>query len=412
LEGNEVMVEAQAMNPPRSGASWKTVRAGEVGGFGSGSGFPLRYQGRADGDYPFFKVSDMNRDGNEVLLMKSANYITDDTRRVLGAVVFPPKSIVFAKVGAAVFLDRKRILVQPSCLDNNMAAFVPSDENVDPSFIYFAFLAIRLSAFASTTALPALSGGALSGISLLLPPLPEQRAIAAVLSDVDELIGSLEAVIAKKRAVKQATMQELLTGRTRLPGFEGEWEATTFDRVLNHHSGAAAFIKGDLQARPGAGYYPGFSASGQDVWLRSYAHTGEALVVSAVGSRCGRAFRATGRWTAIANTHVVWPVERFVSCGFLRLYLDDEEFWLKGGSGQPFVQFRDSFARAVLLPTVTEQRAIAGVVGDMDAEIFALEQRLDKSRAIKQGVMQQLLSGAIRLPITDHDGEDEEAHVS
>ena len=218
------MGEGQVIDSARFGAEWKTVRAGDIGRFRSGSGFPIRYQGRADGDYPFFKVSDMSRDGNDVLLGSANNYISEGTRKLLGAAAFPPRSIVFAKVGAAVFLDRKRVLVQPSCLDNNMAAFVLTDERVDPSFVYFLFLTIRFSAFASTTALPALGGAALSGIQLPLPPLPEQRAIAAVLTDVDELIGSLEALITKKRDIKRAAMQELLAGRTRLPGFAGEWE--------------------------------------------------------------------------------------------------------------------------------------------------------------------------------------------
>ena len=243
-----------------------------------------------------------------------------------------------------------------------------------------------------------------------LPSLQEQRAIARVLSDVDELIGSLEALIAKKRAIKQAVMRELLTGSTRLPGFGGEWEVATFDRLLKHHSGDSAFIKGHLQGQPGVGYFPGFSASGQDVWLPSYAHIGEALVVSAVGSRCGRTFLASGRWTAIANTHVVWPVEDLVAVAFLRLYLDDEAFWLKGGSGQPFVQFRDSFARAVSLPSVPEQKAIATVLSDMSGEVVALEHRLEKARAIKQGVIQQLLTGSIRLPTPDHGAEEGDAH--
>ena len=241
--------------------------------------------------------------------------------------------------------------------------------------------------------------------SVLLPSLSEQRAIATVLADVDAMIGSLEALIAKKWIIRQTTMRELLTGRTRLPGFRERWEVTTFDRLLKHHSGDSTFIKGHLRGQPGAGHYPGFSASGQDVWLPSYAHTGEALVVSAVGSRCGRTFLAGGRWTAIANTHIVWPIEHLVAASFLRLYLDDEAFWLKGGSGQPFVHFRDSFTRSVRLPSLQEQGAIADIVSDMDAEVAALKGRLDKMRAVKQGMMQQLLTGVIRLPIPEDDRE-------
>jgi len=189
--------------------------------------------------------------------------------------------------------------------------------------------------------------------------------------------------------------------------FEGEWEVTTFDHLLNHHSGDSTLIKGELQGQPGLGYYPGFSASGQDIWLPSYAHSGEALVVSAVGSRCGRTFLASDKWTAIANTHVVWPVEHLVTAAFLRLYLDDEEFWLKGGSGQPFVQFRDSFARSVRLPSLPEQHAITSVLSDVEAEIGALERRLEKTRAIKKGMMQLLVTGKVRLPLRPQAPEED-----
>lgn len=213
---------------------WEVVRAGDIGRFGSGSGFPVRHQAQPQGDYPFFKVSDMSRDGNDRLLKECVNHVTDHTRQLLGAAVFPPKSIAFAKVGAAVFLERKRILAKPSCLDNNMAAFVLTDGQADIIFAYYLLSSIRLSALASTTALPSLSSVALSRIQLPYPPFPEQRAIATVLSDVDELIGSLETLLAKKRAIKHAAMQQLLTGRKRLPGFEGEWEEVkviTFVRI-------------------------------------------------------------------------------------------------------------------------------------------------------------------------------------
>ena len=196
---------------------WDRVRAGDIGRFGSGSGFPVRYQGRGQGDYPFFKVSDMNRPGNERLLAESRNYIADRTRQFLGAVVFPPRSIVFAKVGAAVFLERKRILANPSCLDNNMAAFMLTGGKADSLFIYYLFTTIQLSAFASTTALPSLNGVALSGVQFRLPPLPEQRAIATVLSDMDAEIAALERRLDKTRAIKQGMMQQLLTGSIRLP---------------------------------------------------------------------------------------------------------------------------------------------------------------------------------------------------
>ena len=247
------------------------------------------------------------------------------------------------------------------------------------------------------TAQPKLNKAVCSGLLVLCPPLPEQRAIATALRDVDALLGALDQLIAKKRDVKQAAMQQLLTGQTRLPGFHGEWEVSTFAKVVRHHAGNSTLIKGKSAQSPASGLFPGFSASGQDVWCDRYEYEGDAIIVSAVGSRCGKAFAATGKWCAIANTHVVWPNENKVDRRFLGLYINDEDFWLKSGSGQPFVLFKQTFARPLRLPSKAEQTAIAAVLTDIDAELAALERRLAKTRALKQGMMQELLTGRIRL---------------
>jgi type I restriction enzyme S subunit len=195
---------------------WEVVSAGEVGRFRGGNGFPLISQGEAAGKYPFFKVSDMNNEGNETFMTVANHCISEKTHKQLGATVFPAGSIVFAKVGAAIFLERKKILGQPSCIDNNMTALVLDSSRADVRYVHTLFLTIRLGSLVSTTALPSLNGKQLSEIVLNLPPLTEQTAIAAVLSDMDAELTALEQRLAKTRALKQGMMQELLTGRTRL----------------------------------------------------------------------------------------------------------------------------------------------------------------------------------------------------
>ena len=229
------------------------------------------------------------------------------------------------------------------------------------------------------------------------PALPEQRAIAAALSDVDALLGGLDRLIAKKRDLKQAAMQQLLTGQTRLPGFSGAWEETRFDKVVRHHAGNSTLIKGKLPPSEAVGLFPAFSASGQDVWCDHFEHEGDAIVVSAVGSRCGKAFAASGKWCAIANTHVVWPNPAKIDGRFLGYFINDEDFWQKSGTGQPFVLFTKTFARPLRLPALPEQTAIATVLSDMDAELAALEARRAKTRDLKQAMMQELLTGKTRL---------------
>ena len=202
---------------PGFSGEWRTVRAGDLGRFQGGSGFPIQFQGATSGDYPLFKVSDMNNEGNETFMTVGNNYISEQLRKLLGAKAFPVNSIVFAKVGAAVFLERKRILVEPSCLDNNMTAFVLDDDGAaDYRFLHYAFVNTSLGDLVSTTALPSLSGSVLSAIEFLVPPIAEQTAIASTLSDMDAEIAALEAKLSKARQIKQGMMQELLTGRIRL----------------------------------------------------------------------------------------------------------------------------------------------------------------------------------------------------
>jgi type I restriction enzyme, S subunit len=201
---------------PGFSVKWKLYRADEIGQFRGGSGFPTRYQGLGSGEYPFFKVSDMNNIGNETFMMTSNNYISEESRRQIGAVVYPEDSIVFAKVGAAIFLERKKLLVKPSCLDNNMAAYILDANKANYLFIHYLLLNTKLGDLVNATALPSLNGSVLGSIELLLPPLDEQSEIANTITYMDAEIMALNGKLAKALQIKQGMMQELLTGRIRL----------------------------------------------------------------------------------------------------------------------------------------------------------------------------------------------------
>jgi type I restriction enzyme S subunit len=195
---------------------WEVKRLGSLGQFRGGGGFPRMHQGDTEGDYPFFKVSDMNNEGNSTFMISSNNWISESVRKQIGANTFPANTIVFAKIGAAVFLERKKILVQESCMDNNMMGFVLDDGAAYPRFIHYLFLTIQLGKLVATTALPSINGREIARLEYSIPSIPEQKAIAIVLSDMDAELAALEQRRDKTCALKQGMMQELLTGRTRL----------------------------------------------------------------------------------------------------------------------------------------------------------------------------------------------------
>lgn len=196
---------------------WEVVCFSQCGYFQSGSGFPTKYQGKQEGDYPFFKVSDMNNVGNENNLINSNNYISETVRNLISAKLIPVNAIVFAKIGAAIFLERKKICFQTSCIDNNMMAYIVNDKKLYYKYAYLLFKNINLAQFVEATALPSLSGRDIGQKIVALPTSEEQTAIATILSDMDAEIQALEQRLGKTRQIKQGMMQELLTGKTRLP---------------------------------------------------------------------------------------------------------------------------------------------------------------------------------------------------
>ncbi len=400
---------------------WDCLRACEFGFFKGGSGFPLWAQGQRTGEYPFFKVSDMNNEGNETFMTAANHYVSEQTRKHLGAQVFPADSIVFAKVGAAVFLERKKILGQPSCIDNNMAAYVLDASRADVRFVHSMLLMKKLGALVATTALPALNGKQLGEMVLALPPLPEQRVIAAALSDVDALLATLDQMIAKKRDLKQAAMQQLLTGKTRLPGFLGEWQKKTLGELGETYGGLTGKTKSDFGV--GTAKYITFMNVMTNTVIDCAAC--EQVNVSASETQ-NRVLRGDLLFNGSSETP-----EEVAFCSLMSeevpdLYLnsfcfgfrlfDDQQvdglfltYYIRANPGREMMKSlaqgstRYNLSKtalceaSVLLPLKEEQAAIAEVLSGMDAELIALETRRDKTRNIKQAMMQELLTGKTRL---------------
>lgn len=192
------------------------VTLSELGRFVSGNGFPLQYQGNLIGDYPFYKVSDFNTKGNENYLNISNNYITKDIANNLKCNIIPKNSIVFAKIGAAILLERKKICLTDCCIDNNIMSFIPN-ESIDALFVCYFLRTISFGELVETTALPSLGIKALGEIIVNLPStVEEQRAIAKTLLDMDKEIADLEVCRDKYKLIKSGMMQKLLTGQIRL----------------------------------------------------------------------------------------------------------------------------------------------------------------------------------------------------
>jgi type I restriction enzyme S subunit len=190
---------------------WQKVKLGEIGRFISGCVFNENEQGGKVG-FPFFKVSDMNLCGNEVRMTKSNNYVTQEQIERLNYIVVKDEAIIFAKVGAAIALERKRY-AKDFIIDNNMLAYVP-DTNI--WYMKYWFDSIKLSKYIQVGALPSYNASDLAIIKLNLPSLSEQKAIAEVLTMADNEIATHRKKLDALRLQKRGLMQQLLTGKTRV----------------------------------------------------------------------------------------------------------------------------------------------------------------------------------------------------
>ena len=266
-----------------------------------------------------------------------------------------------------------------------------------------------------------ISKGSLKGILVPLPPPSEQRTIARALSDVDGLLEALEELIVKKRAIKQAAMQQLFSGKTRLSGFCGEWPKMALARIGWTYGGLSG--KGGSDFGVGNSRYITFlgvlknsvvdashtervhvalnesqnSVLEGDLLINGTSETPEDLAMGSVmgaeidglylNSFCfGFRIRDTDR-----------HVPLFLA-NFFRSTLGRELVYsLAQGATRYNFSKAQFLALEVPLPTYDEQRKVVAVLSDFDAEIAALEKRRDKTLAVKQGMMEQLLTGRVRL---------------
>lgn len=267
---------------------------------------------------------------------------------------------------------------------------------------------------------------------ILIPSsLPEQRAIAWALSDVDALIGTLDSALAKKRDLKQAAMQELLTGKTRLPGFNGNWKVKTLKELFVFSGGYSASrdqlsseghcylhygdihksAKSFIDVRAEYQDIPKFKIPLKQISARSLLDDGDVVFVDASEDDEGTSKHVVvlnkDKTPYIAGLHTIvakgkteelaHPYRRYC---FQSAAIRQQFLFYAVGTKVSGISKTNIAKLTLPVPSLPEQSAIATVLSDMDAEIAALEQRRDKTRDLKQGMMQELLTGRIRLPIS------------
>ena len=326
-------------------------------------------------------------------------------------------------IGRKGSIDKPRYMDTPFWSVDTLFYCIIKNNNC-AKFLYYKFLEIDWYAYNEASGVPSLNAGTIEKISIVVPNHNEQEIIAKVLTDSDSLIQALETLIVKKRDIKQGTMQELLTGKTRLPGFSGEWELKTLfelaenkkslfddgDWIEAEHiseSGVRLIQTGNI----GIGCFldknsKKYISNESFERLKCKEIFPGDLLVCRLAEPSGRACVlpeiSENKIITSVDVTIYRPPKNLASRVFLQ-YIFSTSNWLDLVSNNSGGTTHKRISRSVLgklkikIPEINEQEAIAEILSDMDAEIVALEQRLEKAKAIKQGMMQQLLTGRIRL---------------
>ena len=362
----------------------------------------------SDSGIPYFKVEQLSN-AEKYLDATDTPYLFESGDTA------PGQSVMFAKRGAAIALNKVRILNRASFMDTNLMALTPKD-GLECEYLYYALGHIGLWRFADTTSVPQINNKHVKPLPFPLPGPPEQRAIATALSDVDGLLGGLDRLIAKKRDLKQAAMQQLLTGQTRLPGLHGKWELkrlgsitdilkgcalskslvtasgtrrcilygelfTTYGRVISdvfgrtNSSEGCPSIQGDV-LMPGSTTTTGIDlATASALLMDDVALGGDIIIIRRKDNTYDSVFLAN--YLTLARRHEIAELTQGITIHHL--------------------YGKDLKTLTLELPPLPEQTAIVSVLSEMDGELAVLEQRREKTRALKQAMMQELLTGRTRL---------------
>jgi restriction endonuclease S subunit len=204
----------------------------------SGNGFPKQYQGDEDGDFPFFKVGDISRNAQagRRKLGRADNYISAEVVKKIRGTLIPPNATVFAKIGAAVALNRRAITSQQSLIDNNAMALIPC-EKVDPDFLYLFMRQVDLGDKTRGGAVPSLRKGDIEEIPILLPSLPEQQEIVRLLDGQFDVIEQnereIDAALKRSEALRQSILKKAFTGQLLPQDPTDEPASALLERIRN-----------------------------------------------------------------------------------------------------------------------------------------------------------------------------------
>lgn len=434
---------------------WIETTLGSIGGVKSGVGFPLEAQGCTDGAYPVYKVGDISKGvllaGGE--LRRSSNYVSEETAASLRGHVFPVGSILFAKIGEALRLNRRAIVCTPGLADNNVMGF-KGEAEVDDRFIFYFLRTQDLASLSRSTTIPSIRKGDVEGISIKLPPVSEQKRIAQTLdalqAQVDTLKTRIDAIPALLKSFRHSTLSAAVSGRmTGKPkvsteaassyqsplvfvGSEqgdepGNWQ---WEKLVN----IATLESGHTPRKSVSGYWDGGdvpwislqdirAADGKEIFSTKFMPTMLGIENSSarllpMGTVCFSRDISVGYVTLMGRSMAT--TQHFANwiCGdtllpkyLMYAFMASRNHLLKSGQGSTVKTIYMPALKElrILLPPLAEQAKIVRRVDQLFAIADQLEAKVATAKQRIDALTQSLLAKAFRGELVPQDPNDEPA---
>lgn len=310
-------------------------------------------------------------------------------------------------IGKAGFIDTIKL---PTTLNSGVFVIRTNSNKLDQKYLYYIFTSEIFVEFLNRLT----AGSTINHLyqkdfvhfTFKAPNIEEQKAIAKALSDTDKLITSLEKLISKKEAIKQGTMQQLLTGKKRLSGFRGEWEIKKIQNIFDFKQGIQCPIENQYKDKkvnfvrfirivdltrddepiryinnPGENY----NVSVNDLFMVRYGNPG-LVGYGYTGVIANNLFRLIPKIKLYSKFYY-----------YLLVFKNDEILELSSSTTMSALNFTSLYNLELYVPEIKEQESIAQILSDMDNEIESLKSKLSKTKAIKDGIMSELLTGKVKL---------------
>ena len=293
--------------------NWQWTTWGQCGKFIAGSGFKEKYQGLKNYKIPFYKVGSLKFSNSEGYIQDKSNTINENILKILKAKLIPENSLLFAKIGEAIKLNRRALNNFPCCIDNNLMAFV--SEKILPRYTYYWSQGINLYDYTNATTVPAIRKSDLEQIPIPLPPIDEQKRIVerleSLFSKLDLAKEKVQTVLDGYELRRSAILHKAFTGELSKK-FRAEnnlslddWHEVTMDDIFTLKAGKNISATEISSVQTPVNQYPCFGGNGIRGFVNSYNSEGNFPIIGRQGALCGNINMATGKFYATEHAVVV-----------------------------------------------------------------------------------------------------------